>query len=202
MAIPQSSPEQAVSLDITNPSPTPRRRGGDGADGAPLESRSWDTREPNTQIEARNNPSMSVRLGRGKRMTVVVDRVRAKPAIEPTLSFALGQNAMGLGVWGTFFPNSVNRFLGMNAHPEVVRTIFGLREFATAFALTGDPTNKTALWSRVAGDMFDIAVLSSLSRADNPKRNNARVALGVVLAVTAADAFAAWRMTTVKRNCA
>lgn len=188
-----------MSLDITTPSPTPRRRRGDGADGAPIESRSWD--EPNTQVEARNNPSMNLRLGR-RRITVVIDRVRAKPAIEPTLSFALGQNAMGLGFWGTFFPNSVNRFLGMNAHPEVVRAAFGMREFATAFALTSDPTNRTALWSRVAGDMFDIAVLSSLSRRDNPRRNNARIALGVVLAVTAADAFAAWRMTTVKRNCA
>lgn len=187
-----------MSLDIATP--TPRRpSGGDGAT-APAEVRSWES-DPTTYSEARNNPSKHLRMLRGREMTVVIDRVRAPPAVSNSLAFFLGQNAMGLAVWGTLFPKSVNRFLGMNAHPEVVRTVFGLREAYTALSLTTDPTRAEALWVRVGGDLFDIAVLRSLDRPDNPKRGNARLALGVVLAVTAMDAFAAWRMSTVKRNC-
>ncbi|HEY9218039.1 MAG TPA: hypothetical protein VIO94_08320 [Phenylobacterium sp.] len=164
------------------------------------ESRTWDA-DATTASEAADNPSMTLRLPRGNSMTVVVDRVRARPAVTPTIAGTLGQNAMGLGVWGTFFPNSVNRFLGMDANPTAIRTVFGLREFYTAFSLIGDPTRKDALWARVFGDIFDIAVLRSLDHPGNPKRSNARLALGVVLAVTALDAVAAVRMSTVQRNC-
>ncbi|HYG25699.1 MAG TPA: hypothetical protein VD906_02220 [Caulobacteraceae bacterium] len=189
-----------MSLESNTPTAEPERIPPEIGDGvAPFEERSWNARST-TMREARNNPSMTLRAGR-EPMTVVVDRVRARPAASPTLSYALGQNAMGLGVWGTFFPRSVNRFLGMNADTSTVRVLFGLREFYTAFSLAGDPTRKDVLWTRVAGDIFDIAVLKSLDRPDNPKRGNARLALGVVVAVTALDAIAAWRMSTVKRNC-
>ena len=188
-----------MSLDINAPAaggrPSPAYR-----DDALSEERSWDAKAT-TRSEAANNPSMTFRSLRGKSTTVIVDRVRARPAVTPTISGTLGQNAMGLGVWGTFFPKSVNRFLGMNANPQLIQAVFGLREFYTAFSLVGDPTRKDALWARVAGDLFDIAVLSTLNRPDNPKRANARLALGVVLAVTALDAVAAYRMSTVQRNC-
>lgn len=187
-----------MSLDISTPA---TGRPATSATGeAFTEPRSFDA-EATTRSEAANNPSMPLRLPNGKGMTVVIDRVRAKPAVTPTIAGALGQNAMGLGVWGTFFPNSVNRFLGMKANPQLIQLVFGLRELYTAFSLVGDPTRKDALWARVVGDLFDIGVLASLDRPDNPKRGNARLALGVVLAVTALDAVAAVRMTTVKRNC-
>lgn len=169
------------------------------ANGHLNEARSWLSGEA-FQNFARS-PSMALGLPGGKRVKVYTDRVRAAPALTPTLSGALGNNAMGLGVWGTFFPHSVNRFLGMNANPATIRVVFGLREFYTAFSLVGDPTRKDALWARVAGDLFDIAVLTRLNRPENPKRGNVRLALGVVLAVTALDALAAVRMSTVQRNC-
>ena len=75
-------------------------------------------------------------------------------------------------------------------------------ELATGVTLASDPTRADALWARVAGDALDVAALAPLARADNPKRRNARLALGVVLAVTALDLIAAVRMTAVKRNCA
>ena len=68
-------------------------------------------------------------------------------------------------------------------------------------SLFSDPTRSGVLWARVACDVFDIAVLSALNRPSNPKQGNARLALGVVLAVTALDVITAARMTNVKRNC-
>jgi hypothetical protein len=141
------------------------------------------------------------RLPGGKTMTIATDRVRAAPAVTPQLSFWLGQNAIGLGLWGLLAPNSVNRFLGLRNRPPRTRLLFGAREMATGIALFSDPTRASALWARVAGDVFDIAALRPLTRGDNPKRANARLALGVVLAVTALDVVAAVRMSNVKRTC-
>lgn len=176
---------------------SPRSRGAEGA--APAEARSF---EPSAFENFARSPTASLPVpGRG-RITLATDRVRAKPALSPQLSFALGQNAIGLGVWGLFAPKSVNGFLGMDAHPTLVQAAFGAREMYTGVTLASDPTRVDALWTRVAGDIFDIAVLTRLNRPDNPKRRNVRLALGVVLAVTALDALAAVRMSTVKRNCA
>lgn len=161
------------------------------------ESRSW-------QEEGRRSahiPSpMEAPLPGGKKATFFADRVRAAPAVTPTLSMILGQNAVGLGVWGLMFPNSVNRVLGMAADPNAVRLLFGARELVTA-GLAADPTRTDLLWARVAGDVFDLSVLHRLDRPDNPKRSNARLAMAAVLAVGALDLIAAVRMTTVKRNC-
>ncbi|MCR5875103.1 hypothetical protein LRS10_13465 [Phenylobacterium sp. J426] len=95
----------------------------------------------------------------------------------------------------------MNRFLGMDANPQTVQLLFGAREMATGLRLVSDPTCKMTLWARVAGDVFDIAVLRSLDKPENPKRGNVRLALGVVVAVTALDVLAAWRLSTVKRTC-
>jgi len=133
-------------------------------------------------------------------MTLATDRVRARPAVSPQLSFLLGQNAIGLGLWGLLAPGAVNRFLGLRTSAQTTRALFGAREMATGIVLFSDPTRVGALWARVLGDAFDIAVLTRLTRRANPQRSNTRLALGVVLAVTALDVVAAWRMSNVKRN--
>jgi hypothetical protein len=135
------------------------------------------------------------------RASLFADRVRAKPAVFPQLSFMIGQTAVGLGIWGTLFPNSVKRTLGIDASKGTVATLFGGREMWSGVSLMSDPTRSEVLWARVAGDIFDIAVLSSLSKSDNPKSGNAKAALGLVLAVTALDLVTAVRMSTVKRTC-
>jgi hypothetical protein len=148
------------------------------------------------------SPSRTLRLPGGKTLSIATDRVRAAPAVSPQVSFMLGQNAIGLGLWGLLAPRSVNRFLGLRNAPEATRVLFGAREMATGMALFADPTRASALWARVAGDVFDIALLSALTRRANPKRDNARLALGAVLAITALDVVTAFRMTNVKRTCA
>jgi len=134
-------------------------------------------------------------------MTLATDRVRARPAVTPQVSFMLGQNAIGLGLWGLLAPKGVNRFLGLKSSPQTTQLLFGAREMATGMALFSDPTKAGALWARVLGDVFDIVLLRRLAEPSNPKRGNARLALGVVLAVTALDVIAAVRMSAVKRNC-
>ena len=184
-----------MTLAETPPSSVDTPRAESGSNGA-AEPRSW----ARSAEDFVRSPSAAIGRPGGKKAKLFADRVRAKPAVSPSLSMMLGQNAIGLGVWGLFFPHSVNRFLGMNADPNRVRLLFGARELVTG-GLVADPTRTDLLWARVAGDVGDIAVLRKLDNPANPKRGNARLALGVVLAVTALDLFTAVRMSTVKRNC-
>jgi len=138
---------------------------------------------------------------KGKKMQLATDRVRAAPAISPTLSMNIGMTAIGLGLWGLFAPKHVARTLGIKAPWPVVQGLFGVRELWTGLTLAGDPTKHEMLWTRVAGDVFDIAVLKSLDTPKNPQRGAAKAALGFVLLVTALDTVTAIRMTNVKRNC-
>lgn len=146
-------------------------------------------------------PRARVPLGGGKQMTLHTDRVRARPALSPTLSMNIGMTAIMLGLWGTLFPGHVKKTLGVKAPEPVVQAVFGARELWSGFTLAGDPTKSEVLWARVAGDVFDILALKMLDNRSNPQRGAARAALGFVLAVTALDAIAAARMSNVQRNC-
>jgi hypothetical protein len=191
-----------LTLDTSaDTAPTRKRSRKGGGESVAAEPRHWAEAEaPQTALDA-STPSRTFRLPSGKTITLATDRVRAKPAVTPQVSFMLGQNAIGLGLWGLFAPKGVNRFLGLQSSPAATQLAFGAREMATGMALFSDPTRADALWARVAGDAFDIAVLSRLNRPENPKRGNVRFALAAVLAITALDVVAAIRMSNVNRTC-
>jgi hypothetical protein len=148
------------------------------------------------------SPQMTLPLPNRKHMRLATDRVRAAPAVTPTIAGAIGVTAIGLGVMGTFFPRQVAHALGVKAPPGLVRALFGLREMWSGYSLAGDPTKAGVLWARVGGDIFDLAVLRALDRPSNPQRGTARAALAFVLAATALDVITAARLSTVQRNCA
>jgi hypothetical protein len=188
--------EQDETSASQTPTPRPpRTRRGGGAATPQIESEARSFQAP------REAPALRFRGIGGKRVEIHVDRVRAKPAVSPSLSLNIGATAVGLGLWGLLFPNSVKRLLGVRSSTPVVRTLFGIRELITGVTLTNDPTKAGMLWVRLAGDLFDIAALKALTGRSNPKRRAARAALAVVLIVTALDAITAARMSRVQRNC-
>jgi hypothetical protein len=169
------------------------------ADGGLFSKIPWPSQESWERF-ARNPQASLPRPGKPP-MKVHVDRVRAKPAVSPNLSMNIGVTAIGLGLWGSLFPNHVKKTLGIRAPAPVVQAVFGARELVTGYTLAGDPTKSEMLWARVAGDVFDILALKALDRRSNPQRGTVRTALGFVLLVTALDAVTAARMSNVKRNC-
>ncbi len=181
-----------TSLDQDKPMPGAPGHGAAGSAPAAMSALETFLRSPFTAIRLPGRPPVQL----------ATDSVRAKPAVAPQLSMMIGMTAIGLGVWGTFFPGSVKRSLGVTAPTEVVRAVFGAREMWSGYSLAGDPTRVGVLWARVGADLFDIAVLGSLTSRSNDKRANAKWALGFVLAVTGLDLITALRMSTVKRNCA
>ncbi len=63
---------------------------------------------------------------------------------------------------------------------------FGMREIASGF-LSLSVDKKAGLWSRVAGDLLDLAVLRQGLKAFNPKRSNVSTAMIVVAGITVVD---------------
>jgi hypothetical protein len=110
------------------------------------------------------------------------------------LARGLGWFSVGLGLAELIAPARITRALGMEGKEALVRS-YGVREIGSGI-LSLSIDKQAGLWSRVAGDGLDIATLSSCLRSDNPKRDNAGLALAMVLGVTALDVVGALGVTS------
>jgi hypothetical protein len=104
------------------------------------------------------------------------------------LARGLGWLSLGLGLAQLLAPGRFSRALGMHGMEPWVRT-YGAREIASG-VLTLSAEKKLGLWSRVGGDILDIATLVPALEASNPKRENVRLALAAVLGITVLDIVA------------
>ncbi|MCF6367848.1 hypothetical protein [Rhizobium halophilum] len=127
-------------------------------------------------VERKDNPRV---LSTGSSSLTATDR----------LARNLGWFSIGLGVAELFAARSISRAIGMDGSENLIRA-FGAREIASGM-LTLSLDKKAGLYSRVAGDALDLAVLSTAVRDDNPKRGNAAMALAMVAGVTLLDVAAA-----------
>ncbi|RFB88687.1 hypothetical protein B5K11_24765 [Rhizobium leguminosarum bv. trifolii] len=100
----------------------------------------------------------------------------------------LGWFSIGLGVIELLAAERVTGALGMRGKENLVRA-FGVREITSGF-MTLSVDKQTGLASRIVGDALDIATLATAMRPDNPKRDNAALALLMVAGVTFLDIVA------------
>jgi hypothetical protein len=105
------------------------------------------------------------------------------------LARALGWFSIGLGLAELIAPRSITTALGMEGKEGLVRA-YGAREVASGI-LSLSTEKQLGLWSRIGGDSLDIAALCNEMRHDNPKRDNVRLALAMVLGVAALDLIGA-----------
>jgi hypothetical protein len=101
------------------------------------------------------------------------------------LARTLGWFSIALGLIELTAPGSITRALGMTGREGLVRA-YGAREICAGI-VSLSPDKHLGLWSRVAGDGFDIATLTRAMRPDNPRRDNVRLALAMVLGITLLD---------------
>lgn len=118
--------------------------------------------------------------------------IRTGPSVRPVpdqMARLLGWFSIGLGVAELVAPHAITRLLGMQGREGLVRA-FGAREIAAG--MTSLSTEKAAgLWSRVGGDMMDIAALMTAYRDDNPQKQNVGIVLAAIAAITLIDLGAA-----------
>ncbi|SFI63852.1 Uncharacterized membrane protein [Amycolatopsis sacchari] len=114
----------------------------------------------------------------------------------------LGVFSLGLGAAQLTAPGAINRLIGAEDNPAnraLQRWAGGAREFAAGVGLESRRMTALWLWARVAGDAFDLTVLSRLlgSARGGDARRRAAIATAAVAGVTLADLAAA---TTVGRR--
>ena len=111
-------------------------------------------------------------------------------SLKPVDSFgrALGWFSMGLGLTELFAPKVLTRWLGVEGKEGLVRA-YGAREIASG-VMCLSVNNDYGAWSRVAGDMLDLASLAAAYREDNPKKGNVGIAIAAVAGIAIVDALA------------
>jgi uncharacterized membrane protein len=85
----------------------------------------------------------------------------------------------------------IGRMVGMRKGQPAIRA-YGLRELATGIGILATSRPRTWLWSRVAGDVVDMASLGrAYTSSGNGRRNRAALGMAAVAGVTALDVWCA-----------
>lgn len=101
---------------------------------------------------------------------------------------ALGWFSLGLGLTELFAPKVLTRWLGVEGKEGLVRA-YGAREIASG-VMCLSVNNDYGAWSRVAGDVLDLASLAAAYHDDNPKKANVGIAIAAVTGIAVVDAIA------------
>jgi hypothetical protein len=109
-----------------------------------------------------------------------------------TMSRALGLAGIGIGLAELIAPNLLSKTLGIKPTPTLLRAM-GAREVASGLGIVGRHNPTPAQWTRVMGDVVDIALLG-LAVPKSSQRKAVFAALGAVLAIGALDLLTARKL--------
>lgn len=114
----------------------------------------------------------------------------------------LGWFSVGLGMAQVVAPDAISRLIGVdedNRQNDFMRTM-GLREISHGVAILANPRPEKAVWSRVAGDVLDLAVLGKImANPDNDRRRTVGATLAV-LGVAALDYYTARQLSRIDED--
>jgi uncharacterized membrane protein len=107
------------------------------------------------------------------------------------LARALGWFSIGLGLAEVLAPQSVARLAGIENDESNRRVLrgMGLREITSGLGILSQRKPSGWVWSRVAGDALDLALLGSALRSENAQKGRVVAATAAVLGVTALDVY-------------
>ena len=109
---------------------------------------------------------------------------------------ALGYTSLALGAAEIAAPGFLSRQMGLDNHPRLMGAL-GAREMAAGVAILSQENKKPGVWSRVAGDAMDLALLGVAARKSDRKAGVA-VAAAMVLGITALDVMCAMKASREK----
>jgi hypothetical protein len=105
------------------------------------------------------------------------------------LARGLAAFSIGLGLAELLAPRQVAQLAGIGEGHERLLQAMGLREITSGLGIMqGQPA--TFLWSRVAGDALDLALLAAAWRSDRSDRERLQYAIAAVAGVTVFDVLA------------
>jgi uncharacterized membrane protein len=102
------------------------------------------------------------------------------------LARALGWFSIGIGLAELLVPRTVARAAGVNDRPLLLRTL-GARELASGVGILTRRQTAGWLWSRVAGDAMDLALLGIAAGSIRSRRGRVAAATAAVAGVALLD---------------
>lgn len=114
---------------------------------------------------------------------------------------ALGWLSIGLGMAEVFAPDFVARSAGIGKGKAARKALiaFGIREIAAGVGILARRHSSVPVWSRVAGDMMDLAFLGQSFQHRKADKTRLAVATAAVAGITLLDA---WTATQLARSSA
>jgi hypothetical protein len=118
------------------------------------------------------------------------------PHASESLAVGLGWFSLALGAAELAAPEHVARLIGVTPTERRMATLrsYGAREVGSGLAILVQPHRSTWLWSRVAGDLLDLATLGTAMTSPATDRRRAVLATAAVLGVTALDVLCAQQL--------
>jgi uncharacterized membrane protein len=107
---------------------------------------------------------------------------------------ALGWLSIGLGLTEFAAPQSVARLIGLNNQRALVRFL-GMREIASGVGILASRRPAGWLWTRVAGDIMDLALLGAAFGSRNTDHGKLATATAAVAAATVLDVRCSQQLT-------
>jgi hypothetical protein len=117
------------------------------------------------------------------------------------LARGLGWFSIALGAAEVLAPRQLASTLGMEGYERLI-TAYGVREIVQGVGILASEDPTPWIWGRVAGDALDIATVTAGLSRDNPRRENAVVALVALLGATAVDLYCANRLSEERTRSA
>lgn len=110
-----------------------------------------------------------------------------------SLANFLGMFSIGLGLAQVVAPGPMTKLVGITdgGRSRSVMRLMGMREITHGVAVLSRQQPEKAMWSRVAGDALDLALLGRVFANPNNNRGRTLFATANVLAVTALDVMCA-----------
>lgn len=114
---------------------------------------------------------------------------------------SLGVASVGLGVPQIVRPGQVTRAIGVGSGStqRALATAVGARELVSAAGLLTPRLRRHWIWTRVAGDAMDLALLGRAVARGGPSRGRTVAAGAAVAALTAVDVYAGVRARRAKQ---
>lgn len=126
--------------------------------------------------------------------TLVTSRPDRSLTTTDRVARGLGWFSLALGAAEIVAPGKLARALGIEGRERLLQAYGGREIGAGIWALSDTPA--PAIWSRVAGDLVDLATLAAgVREGGEEQRRNAWIGLAVVAGITAVDILTAASLT-------
>lgn len=112
---------------------------------------------------------------------------RPVPQKQQSFARALGWFSIALGAAELLFPNKFSRLVGVNRKHDYLVRFLGLRELAAGVGILSQLKYPSWVWSRVVGDVMDLALLGAGFTSGTNNKTRLLMATGGVLGATALD---------------